>query len=335
MTDCALLAIGRIEERLRGGPFAAQAEAWLAAAREAPALQHGDLPGWLAAVQRVPDTMAAAVALDQNAVSIMPDALSDAQYDALREALKALSPWRKGPFRVGELVLDSEWRCDMKWQRIAGHLGDLDGRRVLDIGGGNGYYAWRMLGDGAASVLNIDPTALFLAQFFAIDRLIRDRRVAMLPLALETLPAVTTFDSVFSMGVLYHRRDPLAHLKRAASLLRAGGELILETLVVPGDASTCLVPQDRYARMRNVWFLPSTAMLEIWLSRAGFANIRVVDVTATTTDEQRATDWMPFESLSHALDAEDPTRTIEGLPAPQRATLIAGKPAQRGFAATS
>lgn len=35
----------------------------------------------------------------------------------------------------------------------------------------------------------------------------------------------------------------------------AVGELVLETLVVEGDENTVLVPGDRYAQMRNVYFI--------------------------------------------------------------------------------
>ncbi len=105
--------------------------------------------------------------------------------------------------------------------------------------------------------------------------------------------------------------------------LQRGGELVLETLVVEGDENTALVPAGRYARMRNVWFLPSTAMLARWLQRCGFEQVRVVDVSTTTVEEQRSTDWMRFESLSACLDPADASLTIEGYPAPRRAVLVA------------
>ncbi|MCF3996362.1 tRNA 5-methoxyuridine(34)/uridine 5-oxyacetic acid(34) synthase CmoB, partial [Pseudomonas aeruginosa] len=148
-----------------------------------------------------------------------------------------------------------------------------------------------------------------------------------LPLALEDLPEkLEGFDTVFSMGVLYHRRSPIDHLLALKDCLKRGGELVLETLVVEGDASTVLVPEDRYAQMRNVWFLPSVAALELWLRRAGFADARCVDVSLTSVEEQRSTEWMRFQSLPEFLDPQDRSRTVEGLPAPMRATLVARKP---------
>ncbi len=97
--------------------------------------------------------------------------------------------------------------------------------------------------------------------------------------------------------MLYHRRSPIDHLLDLKNCLDSGGELVLETLVVEGDATTVLVPEDRYAQMRNVWFLPSATALQLWLQRAGYRDVRLVDLTPTTVDEQRSTEWMGFQSL--------------------------------------
>ncbi len=269
--------------------------------------------------------------LDRPAVQVGEESGSGVEaYTALREALMALHPWRKGPYRLHGVLIDTEWRSDWKWDRLAPHISPLAGRRVLDVGCGNGYHCWRMLGAGAAQVVGIDPTQLFLAQFQAISRQVASvdpsllRRIRLLPLGIEQVPpGLRAFDSVFSMGVLYHRRSPIDHLLALRDCLRPGGELVLETLVVDGDAKTVLVPGGRYARMRNVWFIPSPEALIGWLERAGFHDVRVVDVTVTSVEEQRATPWMRFQSLSDFLDPADSSRTIEGYPAPRRAIVLA------------
>jgi tRNA (mo5U34)-methyltransferase len=87
-----------------------------------------------------------------------------------------------------------------------------------------------------------------------------------------------------------------------------------------------LLPQERYARMRNVWFIPTVAELQLWLQRCGFVNVRVVDESDTSVEEQRSTEWMQFESLQQSLDSTNPALTVEGLPAPRRAVFIANKP---------
>jgi len=87
-----------------------------------------------------------------------------------------------------------------------------------------------------------------------------------------------------------------------------------------------LHPGERYAQMRNVFAIPGLPLLERWLRDAGFVEARIVDVTATSTQEQRATDWMRFLSLADFLDPDYATRTVEGYPAPVRAVAIAKKP---------
>ncbi len=286
---------------------------------------HGELAGWLAAVAAVPELHGAEVVLDAPAVGVSHPAVDRA---ALAAALRALHPWRKGPYDLCGVVVDTEWRSDWKWARVAPHLASLQGRCVLDVGCGNGYHLWRIAGAGARLVVGVDPTQLFLAQFLAVRRLVGGGRpVYLLPLGIEHVPpALAAFDTVLSMGVLYHRRSPVDHLLELKGALRSGGELVLETLVTDGGPGRVLVPTGRYAKMRNVWFIPSVPELERWLARVGFRRVRTVDVSVTGTDEQRSTDWMRFESLADFLDPADPSRTVEGLPAPRRAVLLAEAP---------
>lgn len=242
------------------------------------------------------------------------------------DALAALMPWRKGPFSIGQTPVQTEWRSDWKWQRIVPHISSLQDRNVLDIGCGNGYHLFRMLGEGAQIALGIDPTILFNYQFSLLQKLSARNAAYLLPLRGEHLPAFNCFDTVFSLGVLYHRRSPLDHLQELKAFLRPGGELVLETLVVDGGQSTVLMPQDRYAKMANVWFIPSTQMLETMLKRTGFSNVRTVDVNVTSIEEQHATPWMTFQSLPDFLDPTDPGKTVEGYQAPTRAIVIATRP---------
>jgi tRNA (mo5U34)-methyltransferase len=246
----------------------------------------------------------------------------------LESGLRGLMPWRKGPFDFFGIGIDTEWRSDWKWDRVLPHLSDLKNRQILDVGCGSGYHLWRMLGEDARRVIGVDPGLLFLFQFLAVKGYVSPTpRADLLPIKLEDLPPrLEAFDTTFSMGVLYHRRSPLDHLLELKDTLRPGGELVLETLVVDGPEGYSLMPEDRYGQMRNVWFLPSGDTLVRWLNRTGFRNARVVDVSVTTTEEQRRTDWMRFQSLEDFLHPDDPGKTIEGYPGPKRATLIANKP---------
>ena len=270
------------------------------------AAAHGDYARWLDAVDR------------------LTAASSDAER---RELLMQLAPWRKGPFDVGGVHIDAEWRSDLKWRRFENAIAPLAGRRVLDVGCGNGYYALRMAEAGASAVLGIDPTLLYVMQFLAVTAHRGPLPVAVLPLRLEELPdASPAFDSTFSMGVLYHQRSPIEHLRQLRATLRPGGQLVLETIFIPGEESYACTPADRYARMKNVWLLPTLAELATWLRRTGFRDIEIVDTSVTSGDEQRSTEWMRFESLAEALDPDDPGRTVEGWPAPRRVVVTAAAP---------
>jgi len=244
-----------------------------------------------------------------------------------RDQLLALSPWRKGPFELGGIAIDSEWRSNLKWDRLKDAIEPLDGRAVLDVGCGNGYYALQMNAAGARTVIGVDPTILYVMQFLAVAHYLQPKQTFALPLRLDELPLNSRkFDTVFSMGVLYHQRSPLEHLRQLNGMLRQGGQLVLETIFVPGEESYACTPADRYARMRNVWLLPTIAELTTWLARSGFTNIDVVDKSLTTTDEQRSTEWMQFESLREALKPGNPERTVEGWPAPRRVIVLANAP---------
>lgn len=283
--------------------------------------RHGDLPRWRQAQAELP-VVPTGWHIDKGWLIAGKAALDQA---ALTESLKDFIPWRKGPLNLGGVAIETEWRSDLKWDRIAPHL-DLAGKTVLDVGAGNGYFGWRMLEAGAALVVGCDPTQLFVVQHEVISHFSGPAPNVLLALRLEDLPAgLADFDVVFSMGVLYHRRDHLAHLADLGSRLKAGGELVLETLVIPGQEEHSLEPEDRYANMRNVHALPTVSLLSNWLEQAGYEDVRCVDVTPTTVDEQRTTEWMPFHSLAEALDPNDPDRTQEGYPAPLRAVMLAEK----------
>lgn len=287
--------------------------------------RYGDLPQWLEALHQLPKVVPNRVELDPAVRVGTGDDLPAATRAQLQGALEALIPWRKGPYHLHGIHLDTEWRSDWKWDRVRPHLADLAHRRILDVGCGNGYHCWRMLGAGAERVIGIDPSPRFVVQFLAIKQLVGGQPpVDVLPLGIEALPAkLGAFDTVFSMGVLYHRRSPMDHLRELKEALRPGGQLVLETLVIDGALGEVLVPEGRYAKMNNVWFLPSGPSLLSWLRKTGFRNPRMVDFCPTTTGEQRATHWMRFHSLAEFLDPDDPSRTAEGHPAPIRAVFVA------------
>ena len=250
--------------------------------------------------------------------------VNETEREALELALFGLRPWRKGPFRIFGIDLDTEWVSFLKWRRLEQHLASLRGRKILDVGSSSGYYLFRMKTQDPALLLGLEPYATFYYQFRFLAALAGLERLHTLPLKFEELPATPDFfDTVFHMGVLYHVRSPLHTLTELRRTLRRGGELVLETLVIPGEQDVALTPRDRYAKMNNVFFLPTVTCLECWLERTGFTNIRCIDVSRTTEEEQRKTAWIQTESLADFLHPEDRMRTVEGYPAPRRALMLA------------
>jgi len=288
---------------------------------------HGNARKWFETIDQVPsgNTSQCDFTVDEIIIGALSDNKNTGN-DTLLNQLKLFHPWRKGPYNIHGIKMDTEWRSDWKWKRLEQHIAPLKNRFVLDVGCGNGYHCWRMLGAGAKMVVGVDPLLLNVLQFQLIRKLAGEAPVYVLPIGLEQVPENKAFDSVFSMGVLYHRRSPIDHLMKLKDCLRANGELIIETLIIEGKDGEVLVPEGRYANMRNVWFLPSCETLMSWMKRCGFKNCRVVDVTKTTIEEQRATEWMTFHSLKKFLDTENPNLTCEGLPAPKRAIILANAP---------
>jgi len=287
-------------------------------------VSHGDFDRWRGIVESLKEVTVSGTDFTSEAVRVgKTEDIDSAARAEVREKLMALHPWRKGPFEVLGVHVNSEWRSNLKWARLEKHI-DLKDKRVLDVGCGNGYYLYRMLGAGAKAAVGVDPYLLSVTQFMAINKYAGVRRAAVLPLGVDDVPAgCGWFDTVFSMGLLYHRRDPQEHLRQLAGFLQAGGELVLETLVLETDGRQVLVPEGRYAKMRNVWAVPACGVVEEWLAESGFEQVRRIDVTKTTFSEQRKTEWMQWESLEDFLDPNDPTLTIEGHPAPVRAMFTA------------
>lgn len=315
----------RLQALLRGTAMEAMAD--YASDKYLYSRKHGLTDRWLDMFDALPDVVAGSIDLKTcvrigNASDCTPEQLA-----AIDAAARSQIPWRKGPWSVFGVEIDSEWRSDMKWDRLLPHIESLRGRRVLDVGSGNAYHCYRALGEGARYVLGVDPHLAYFFQFRFIQHFLRQYPVFVLPVTLDEFPdAVAQFDTVFSMGVLYHRKSPLDHLFQLLGCLRSGGQLILETLVVDGPEGYALTPSDRYCRMNNVWFLPSVATTESWLRRCGFRNVRTVDINVTGAEEQRTTPWMPFQSLIDGLDPHDQSLSIEGLPGPKRALIIAEAP---------
>lgn len=246
------------------------------------------------------------------------------EHRLLAQKLMLLSPWRKGPFDIFGIRVDSEWQSFMKWNRLIDHIQGLENKYILDIGSSSGYYMFRMSPQKPAMVMGLEPQSWFYYQYLLLQKFLNLENIYCLPIAFNELPMMDKyFDTVFCMGILYHRKSPVGMLKKIHDRMKPDGELILENLVIRSSQNMCLFPQNRYAKMRNVYFIPDLTCMESWLKRAGFKDIRCIDINKTTRLEQRKTDWINTESLDDFLDPNDPEKTVEGYPAPVRAIFLA------------
>lgn len=235
---------------------------------------------------------------------------------------KKLKPWRKGPFKIDDLFIDSEWQSFKKYNLIRSSV-ELNGKDVLDIGCNNGYYLFKMQEFNPKSLTGIDPMAIYYLQFLFLNRFLRSD-IKFELLGVQHLPEYKKeFDIVFCLGVLYHRTSPIDTLKSIRSAVKKGGELVLDTFIIDGDSDLVLSPKDRYSKIPNIWFVPTVKALENWLNRTGFVDIEVIDIVKTDLDEQRKTEWIDGDSLDSFLDPNDPTKTVEGYDAPKRAYIKA------------
>ncbi len=284
---------------------------------ELTSLLHGKLNSWIASLNQLPNMQPAQTDFGDTLQIGTSNELPRDAGDVLDQVIKSLVPWRKGPLNLFGRKIDTEWRSDVKWHRLRDHI-EWRSKTVLDVGCGNGYFGFRALEAGADSVLGVDGYLLYVLQAALVNWFARTANV-VLPLRFDHSCVQDEFDVVVSMGVIYHQRDPDSHLKALFERCRAGGHVVVESIVASED----FVPLNRYAGMRNVHLIPSVNTLETKLRRVGFSEPKLIDVSITTTDEQRKTQYMPFQSLCDALDPTDQSRTVEGFPAPKRAMLIA------------
>jgi len=275
------------------------------------------------AIAELPNYSNVEVVLNDS-VDINIEKLTSDQLEQIKQTALLMKPWRKGPFKFNELLIDAEWKSYIKYNILEPHF-NLEGKVVGDIGCNNGYYLFRMLTHKPKKLIGFDPSAIYYSQFQFLNHFVKSDIVYEL-LGVEHVEFYEhKFDTLFCLGVLYHRSDPVAMLKSLFKGLNKGGELILDTFMIDGEDEICLTPKDRYSKIPNIYFIPTIPALINWCKRAGFKSVEVLETMITTPDEQRATKWVYEQSLEDFLDPNDKTKTVEGYPAPKRVYIKAFK----------
>ena len=242
------------------------------------------------------------------------------------QTLRGFKPWRKGPFSVFGIDIDAEWRSERKWNRLIPELPDLEGKIVADIGCNNGYYLFRMAHHLPALVLGFEPYVQHYYTFNTLNTFAGQRHLQVELLGIEHLNLFPeSFDVIFCLGILYHRPSPVEALRDLHAALKPGGWLIVESQAIPGNEPVALFPQSTYAKVPGTWFVPTASCLYNWMVRTGFRDVRMFCEHTMSSEEQRRTAWMDFESYEDFIDKENPALTIEGYPAPRRVFFKAAK----------
>lgn len=238
--------------------------------------------------------------------------------DEILAIAKELKPWRKGPFKIDDLFIDTEWQSFIKFNILKPFMNEISQKCVADIGCNNGYYMFKMLEFNPAKLIGFDPSIKYRLQFELINALAKTPIKYEL-LGVEDLPNYgLKFDVIFCLGVIYHRSDPIKMLKDLKAGLNKNGVVFLDTMYIEDEREIALVPNKTYSKIPNIYFVPSISALKNWCERAGFKEFEVLATKKTDENEQRKTEWIDSFSLENFLDPKDKNLTIEGYEAPKR-----------------
>ena len=238
--------------------------------------------------------------------------------DLIKEIALSLKPWRKGPFKIDDLFIDTEWQSFIKFNILKPFMHEIKDKIVADVGCNNGYYMFKMLEFNPAKIIGFDPSIKYKLQFELINSIIKsDIKYELL--GVEDLEKYKIkFDVIFCLGVIYHRSDPIKMLKQLKQSLNKNGIVFLDTMFIDDEREIALVPRKTYSKIPNIFFVPSILALRNWCERAGFGEFEVLCKKQTNLEEQRKTQWINGYSLDNFLDPNDDNLTCEGYEAPKR-----------------
>lgn len=194
--------------------------------------------------------------------------------DEILAIAKELKPWRKGPFKIDDLFIDTEWQSFIKFNILKPFMNEISQKCVADIGCNNGYYMFKMLEFNPAKLIGFDPSIKYRLQFELINALAKTPIKYDL-LGVEDLPNYgLKFDVIFCLGVIYHRSDPIKMLKDLKAGLNKNGVVFLDTMYIEDEREIALVPNKTYSKIPNIYFVPSINALKTGAKEQDLKNLK-------------------------------------------------------------
>jgi tRNA (mo5U34)-methyltransferase len=218
----------------------------------------------------------------------LPAELTADERETLAARAEELQPWLQGPFLLGgDVVVGGAWRNDQRWVGLAGHVPELSGKRVLDVGSNAGYDPFMFHLRGAAEILACEPfefheQAVFLESIYETG--IDFQQIGWQQLDPDTHG---TFDLIHCHGVLYHEPHPIAMLQALRRMLAPDGVMLFGSMMLASaelSEHIRFVPNAYYGDP-TWWFVPGRLAMRWMLEAAGF----------TTQDEFGMSEGPPGE----------------------------------------
>ena len=160
------------------------------------------------------------------------------------------------------------------------------GCTVLDVGCWDGFYSFEAARRGASRVLATDSFAWsgsswgrkdgfeLVRKSLGFEDKVEDQFIDVMELSPESIGG--SFDVVLFLGILYHLKDPIGGLERAASVCR--DLMIIETETslnfLPYPASR-VFPGSNLGKDDTNWYSFNVAALRGLLATIGFSNVEV------------------------------------------------------------
>ena len=185
---------------------------------------------------------------------------------------------------LGNEIVTPGFDYDALWDLIRSVRGRINYRdkTVLDIGSWDGMWAFEAETRGARLVVATDVQYQAYRNFLLCREVLGSEVIPFFNVSpyhlwerLDTFlqenwhdeqPYERLFDVVQHLGLLYHLRDPLLSLSQARSVMRTGGNLLLETAVILEPEGSVLVfnayPKARIYDDMTTWWAPTITCLK-------------------------------------------------------------------------